>query len=203
VLKLFAEFCHFGAQLFMTLTDFLDLLLETGIAMGRAAVTALLVMALHFFGPGANAASLIMKSGLLEVHGSGHEVRERGSGIGVAAATGGHGGVFAVAMRLVSVFYVFTGSPFTGGTSCLARLHFGRGGTTFRTTFRATFGTSFGTTLIARGTGLFATGFGFVSGFFRLGASFGAGSPFLGVDGEEGDTEGGGDGGTEEGAREI
>lgn len=69
------------------MTNLFELLFETGIAVGRAAMTSLLVMALHFFSTGADTPGFVVQSGLLKVHGCGHEM---GNGLGTAVFFPGH-----------------------------------------------------------------------------------------------------------------
>jgi len=203
VLQLFAELCDFGAQLFVTLTDFPDLLLETGITVGRPAFTALFVMALHLLGTGADAAGFVVESGLLEVHGGGHEVGEGGfrSGLGAGVMRA----IFVTA-RATFVPSTFVPSVFTPGTFVphlaaglfsLRAAGTGRGGTITVARGSGGFGLAGFSSLI--GTTFRAT-FAGRTGFFTGFGCFGAGFVLLGATGEGGQAEGGGDGGTEKGA---
>ena len=83
-MKFLAEFCHFRPKFFVTMTHFLELLFEAGISMRRLTVTTLLVMTFHFLGTSAESMRFVGESGLLEVHGCGHEM---GKGIRTTAFT--------------------------------------------------------------------------------------------------------------------
>jgi hypothetical protein len=185
----------------MTMTNLFELLFETGIAVGRAAMASLLMMAFHFFCTGADTAGFVVESCLLKVHGCGHEM---GNGLGTAVIT----------CRFFSAGYVivwsaftrtaFAGTAFTG-TAFTTRGHLAAGLIALRASFArsvhagTTFGASFTTGL---GTAFRAT-FGFFGGASFFGARFGTGFFLLSVSGQGGEPKGGGNSGAEEGAGEF
>jgi hypothetical protein len=196
VLKFFAEFCDFGAEFLVTLTHLFELLFETGITVGRAAMTSLLVMAFHFFGTDADTAGFVVQSGLLKVHGCGHEM---GNGLGTAVVTrrffsAGHIPLWPAFTRATFTRATFTsGWHFTAGPIALRASFAGsvHAGGAIGAPFTTGLGTIFGAT------------FGFFGGASLFGTRFGTGFFLLGVSGQEGKSEGGGDSGTEEGAGEF
>jgi hypothetical protein len=230
VLKFLAEFCHFCPKFFVTMTHFLELLFEAGIAVTGATLSAFLVMAFHFLGTSAESMRFIGEPGPLEVHGRSHEM---GEGIGSTVFTlwfvtmvraKGLLGLGSIAVRFftpghVTVRFVHAWTTFgatTFGATVFGATVFGAtvfGATVFgATVFGATvFGTTaFGTT--AFGATVFTattfsrwagSAFGLLPGGFFFGTRFGAGFFLLSLAGKAGESEGGGDGRTGEGAEEV
>ena len=189
------ELCDFGAEFFVLLADLFELFFKTRAAPGMvsatlAVVLLLMLVAFHFLGTGADAARFIVESGCLEVLGGGHQVRQGGFGMRSGAGTAFTGTFLAGTAS--------TGATFAGwrGTIPIAR----RGGSVGLAGF--SFGTTFGTTFAGR-AGLFSAEFGLVTGFPFFRAGFGAGGVLLSASGEGSQPEGGGDGGSEEGAAEV
>ena len=187
------ELCDFGAEFFVLLADLFELFFKTRAAPGMVSAVlpvALLVVAFHFPGAGADAARFIVESGCLEVLGGGHQVRQGGFGMRSGAGTAFTGTFLAGTAS--------TGATFAGwrGTIPIAR----RGGSVGLAGF--SFGTTFGTTFAGR-AGFFTPEFGLVTGFPFFRAEFGTGVFLLGASGEGSQPEGGGDGGSEEGAAEV
>jgi len=185
------ELCDFGAEFFVLLADLFELFFKTRAAPGMvsatlAVVLLLMLVAFHFLGTGADAARFIVESGCLEVLGGGHQVRQGGFGMRSGAGTAFTGTFLAGTAS--------TGATFAGwrGTIPIAR----RGGSVGLAGF------SFGTTFAGR-AGLFSAEFGLVTGFPFFRAGFGAGGGLLSASGEGSQPEGGGDGGSEEGAAEV
>jgi hypothetical protein len=215
VLKFLAEFCHFCPKFFVTMTHFLELLFEAGIAVTGATLSAFLVMAFHFLGTSAESMRFIGEPGPLEVHGRSHEM---GEGIGSTVFTlwfvtmvraKGLLGLGSIAVRFftpghVTVRFVHAWTTF-GATTFGATVF---GATAFGTTvFGATaFGTTaFGATVFTATTFSRWAGsaFGLLPGGFFFGTRFGAGFFLLSLAGKAGESEGGGDGRTGEGAEEV
>ena len=172
------------------MTHFLELLFETGIAVTGATLSAFPMMAFHFLGTSAESMRFIGESGLLEVHGRSDEMVK---GIGSTVFTlwfvamvraGGLLGLGSIAVRFViprrvTVRFVHAWTVFTATV-------FGA------TVFRAT--------VFSRWAG---SAFGLLPGGSFFGTRFGAGFFLLSLAGKAGESEGGGDGRTGEGAEEV
>jgi len=172
------------------MTHFLELLFETGIAVTGATLSAFPMMAFHFLGTSAESMRFIGEPGLLEVHGRSDEMVK---GIGSTVFTlwfvamvraGGLLGLGSIAVRFVHAWTVFTATVF--------------GATVFgATVFSATVFTA---TVFSRWAG---SAFGLLPGGSFFGTRFGAGFFLLSLAGKAGESEGGGDGRTGEGAEEV
>ena len=172
------------------MTHFLELLFETGIAVTGATLSAFPMMAFHFLGTSAESMRFIGESGLLEVHGRSDEMVK---GIGSTVFTlwfvamvraRGLLGLGSIAVRFVipqrvTVRFVHAWTVFTATV-------FGA------TVFRAT--------VFSRWAG---SAFGLLPGGSFFGTRFGAGFFLLSLAGKAGESEGGGDGRTGEGAEEV
>jgi hypothetical protein len=177
------------------MTHFLELLFEAGIAVTGATLSAFLVMAFHFLGTSAESMRFIGKPSLLKVHGRGHEM---GNGIGstvftlwffTAVRAKGLLGLGSIALRFVHAWTAFGATTF--GTTTFGTTTFGA------TTFGATVFTA---TTFTRWAG---SAFGLLPGGPFFGTRFGAGFFLLSLAGKAGESEGGGDGRTGEGAEEV
>ena len=177
------------------MTHFLELLFETGIAVTGATLSAFPMMAFHFLGTSAESMRFIGESGLLEVHGRSDEMVK---GIGSTVFTlwfvamvraRGLLGLGSIAVRFVipqrvTVRFVHAWTVFTATVF---------GATVFgATVFRAT--------VFSRWAG---SAFGLLPGGSFFGTRFGAGFFLLSLAGKAGESEGGGDGRTGEGAEEV
>ena len=172
------------------MTHFLELLFETGIAVTGATLSAFPMMAFHFLGTSAKSMRFIGEPGLLEVHGRSDEMVK---GIGSTVFTlwfvamvraGGLLGLGSIAVRFViprrvTVRFVHAWTVFTA------------------TVFGATVFTA---TVFSRWAG---SAFGLLPGGSFFGTRFGAGFFLLSLAGKAGESEGGGDGRTGEGAEEV
>jgi hypothetical protein len=210
VLKFLAEFCHFCPKFFVTMTHFLELLFEAGIAVTGATLSAFLVMAFHFLGTSAESMRFIGEPGPLEVHGRSHEM---GEGIGSTVFTlwfvtmvraKGLLGLGSIAVRFFTPGHVtvrFVHAWTTFGATTFGATVFGT--TAFGTTAFGT--TAFGATVFTATTFSRWAGsaFGLLPGGFFFGTRFGAGFFLLSLAGKAGESEGGGDGRTGEGAEEV
>ena len=210
MLKFLAEFCHFCPKFFVTMTHFLELLFEAGIAVTGATLSAFLVMAFHFLGTSAESMRFIGEPGPLEVHGRSHEM---GEGIGSTVFTlwfvtmvraKGLLGLGSIAVRFFTPGHVtvrFVHAWTTFGATTFGATVFGT--TAFGTTAFGT--TAFGATVFTATTFSRWAGsaFGLLPGGFFFGTRFGAGFFLLSLAGKAGESEGGGDGRTGEGAEEV